>query len=192
MPRFLDRARRISLDETNALVVGLEKQTPMPAVDRFSAMYDAALPVVYGFISLRVGGNRALAEDLTAEAFAAAVAEYRAGRPDVVTTSWLCTVAKRRLIDHWRRENVASRKVIPLTGRGLVFDSPDTGEREAVVQALATLSSEQRAALVLQHVEGYSVAEIAELIGRTTKATESLLGRARSAFRSAYSEVDDD
>ena len=75
-----------------------------PSVDRFSAMYASALPVVYGFVALRVGGNRSLAEDLTSEAFAAAVAEYRAGRPDIVTTSWLCTVAKRRLIDHWRRK----------------------------------------------------------------------------------------
>ena len=117
---------------------------PMPAVDRFSAMYASALPVVCGFISLRVGGNRQLAEDLTSEAFAAAVAEYRAGRPEVFTTSWLCTVAKRRLIDHWRRENVASKKVIPMSGHGLVFDSPEPGERDSVMQALGTLAPEQR------------------------------------------------
>jgi RNA polymerase sigma-70 factor (ECF subfamily) len=165
---------------------------PMPAVDRFSAMYASALPVVYGFISLRVGGNRSLAEDLTSEAFAAAVGEYRAGRPEVVTTSWLCTVAKRRLIDHWRRENVASKKVISLFGRGHVFDSPETGERDAVVQALSALASEQRTALVLQHVEGCSVIEVADIIGRSPKATESLLSRARNAFRAAYSEADND
>jgi RNA polymerase sigma-70 factor (ECF subfamily) len=164
----------------------------MPAVDRFSAMYASALPVVYGFISLRVGGNRTLAEDLTAEAFAAGVAEYRAGRPEVVTTSWLCTVAKRRLIDHWRRKNVASKNVIPLAGRGLVFDTPQTGEREAVIQTLAALTSEQGTALVLQHIEGYSVVEISEIIGRSPKATESLLGRARHSFRAAYAEMDHD
>ncbi len=163
---------------------------PMPAVDRFSAMYASALPVVYGFISLRVGGNRSLAEDLTSEAFAAAVAEYRAGRPEVVTTSWLCTVAKRRLIDHWRRENVASKKIIPLSGHGVVFDSPEPGERDSVMNALSALAAEQRTALVLQHVEGCSVVEVAEIIGRTPKATESLLSRARSAFRTAYLEVD--
>ena len=162
----------------------------MPAVDRFSAMYASALPVVYGFISLRVGGNRSLAEDLTAEAFTAAVAEYRAGRPDIVTTSWLCTVAKRRLIDHWRRKNVASHNVITLAGHGLVFDATETGERDAVIHALSALMPEQRTALVLQHVEGHSVAEVAEIIGRSAKATESLLSRARSSFRAAYSEVD--
>ena len=163
-----------------------------PSMDRFSAMYASALPVVYGFVALRVGGNRSLAEDLTSEAFAAAVTEYRAGRPEVVTTSWLCTVAKRRLIDHWRRKNVASKNVIPLAGRGLVFDTPDTGEREAVIKALSALTSDQRTALVLQHVEGYSIVEVSEIIGRSHKATESLLSRARRSFRTAYSEVDHD
>jgi len=163
-----------------------------PSVDRFSAMYASALPVVYGFVALRVGGNRSLAEDLTSEAFAAAVGEYRAGRPEVVTTSWLCTVARRRIIDHWRRKSVASKNVIPLAGRGLVFDTPETGEREAVIQALSALTSEQRTALVLQHVEGYSIVEVSEIIGRSHKATESLLSRARRSFRTAYSEVDHD
>ncbi len=172
--------------------MGLEKQTPTTAADDFAAMYDAALPVVYGFISLRVGGNRSLAEDLTADAFAAAVSEYRAGRPEVVTTSWLCTVAKRRLIDLWRRESVASKNVVSLADHRDVTDAADSGERELVVQALGALSSEQQAALVMQHVEGFSVAEIAEILGRTTKAAESLLSRARRAFRDAYSEIDDD
>lgn len=162
----------------------------MLEVDRFSAMYTGALPVVYGFISLRVGGNRPLAEDLTSETFAAAVAEYRAGRPEVVTTSWLCTVAKRRLIDHWRRENVATKNVTSLAARGIAFDSPEPGERDSVIQALGALTSEQRTALVLQHVEGCSVVEVSEILGRTGKATESLLSRARTAFRTAYGKHD--
>ena len=112
------------------------------------------------------------------------------GRPEVVTTSWLCTVAKRRLIDHWRRKNVASKNVIPLAGRGIVFDTPEAGERDAVIQALSALTPEQRSALVLQHVEGYAIVEVSEIIGRSSKATESLLSRARSSFRAAYSEVD--
>jgi len=44
----------------------------------------------------------------------------------------------------------------------------------------------------MQHIDGFSVKEIAEVIGRTDKATESLLGRARSAFRASYLEVDND
>jgi RNA polymerase sigma-70 factor (ECF subfamily) len=73
---------------------------------RFQDMYLTSLPIVYGFLSLRVGGNRALAEDLTADTFAAAIRHYRAGRSDEVTISWLRTVARRRLVDHWRRRAV--------------------------------------------------------------------------------------
>lgn len=166
-----------------------EELNPTTDTGRFRAMYDEALPVVYGFISLRVGGDRALAEDLTAETFAAAVAEYRAGRPDVVTTSWLRTVAKRRLVDHWRHRDVVAKNVVALAGRPSGADEPAIAERDLVVRALGRLSDDERAALVLQHVEGYSVTEVAAIIGRTDKATESLLGRARSAFRTAYSEA---
>lgn len=64
---------------------------------------------------------------------------------------------------------------------------PSEGEiRADVAAALAAVSEAQRQALVLQHVEGYSVTEVAEILGRTTKGTESLLSRARVAFREAF------
>lgn len=177
---------------TNVEVMEPAELTPLADIGRFRAMYDEALPVVYGFVSLRVGGDRGLAEDITADTFAAAVAEYRAGRPEVVTSSWLRTVAKRRLIDHWRRASVASSKVVSLRGWPSRPDEPEVAERELVVAALGRLSDDERAALVLQHVEGHSVTEVAATLGRTAKATESLLGRARIAFRTAYMESIDD
>ena len=158
---------------------------------RFHEMYRSALPVVYGFLSLRVGGNSSVAEDLTAETFAAAVQQYRAGRSDEVTMSWLKTVARRRLIDHWRRRKVASSNVIVLAGRPTPDAEPDVAEREAVTNALAALSEDQRAVIVLHHIEGYPVAEVGNIIGRSTKATESLLSRSRATFRAAYMEAED-
>lgn len=50
---------------------------------RFREMYCSALPAVYGFLSLRVGGNASVAEDLTAETFAAAVQKYRASADSI-------------------------------------------------------------------------------------------------------------
>ena len=158
---------------------------------RFQEMYEQSLPAVYGFLMLRVGGNRSLAEDLTAETFLAAVKEYNADRSEVVTVSWLRTVAKRRLIDHWRRERVASdhsKKVTKIRA-----DQPESiEERSVIVEALGHLAEAERVVLVLRHVEGHSVKEIAKTIERSPKATESLLGRARTSFRAAYEEVDND
>jgi RNA polymerase sigma-70 factor (ECF subfamily) len=158
---------------------------------RFREMYEATLAEVYGFLSLRVGGDRALAEDLTADAYAAAVRRYNAGRSEEVTISWLITVARRRLIDHWRKQSTAANNVVRLVPAPVVDDSGWV-DHHAVVTALSRLSHDERAALVLRHVDGYSVADVAELLGRTPKATESLLGRARTAFRTAFEEANHD
>ena len=154
---------------------------------RFRDLYRSTLPAVYGFVSYRTGGDRALAEDITAETYAAAVAHIRRGREREVDVSWLKTVAKRRLIDHWRKLTTAADKVVLLADRCSALDRDDT-TRAAVLSALGALGEPQRAVLVMQAVEGYSVAEIAELVGRSPKAVESLLARARESFRSAYAK----
>ncbi len=153
---------------------------------RFRELYDEALPVVYGFVLFRVGRNRDLAEDLTAETFAVAASEYRAGRPDVVTVSWLRTVARRRIIDHWRHQRVVDRNARKLFERSWADDPSDFVERERVIAALDRIAETQRQALILQHVEQLTVAEIAAVLGRSEKAAESILSRARVAFRKAY------
>lgn len=155
---------------------------------RFRQMYAEVLPSVYGYLVLRVGGNRAVAEDLTADTFAAAVRHYRAGRADEVTPAWLQTVARRRLVDHWRRQSVASERVVVLADRHPRSEESGVAERQLVTAALSDLQESQRAVLVLHHVEGYPVAEVARIVGRTVKGTESLLSRARAAFRAAYGE----
>lgn len=156
----------------------------------FSEMYAEALPVVYGFVRLRVGTD-AVAEDITAETFAAALARFQAGAADEVTISWLRVVAKRRLIDLWRRESVASDKVVVLAASLRSRHEPSAEERDRVIQVLDQLDGTHRMVLVMQHIEGYSVNEIAEVIGRSPKATESLLTRARHAFRETYLEGED-
>lgn len=153
---------------------------------RFRELYDAALPVVYGFVLFRVGRDRELAEDLTAETFAAAASEYRAGRPELVTVSWLRTVARRRIIDHWRHQSVVEHNTVRLLQRHRTDDASDYVERDRVMAALDQLAESQRRALILQHVEQLTVAEIAAVLGRTQKAVESMLSRARAAFRAAY------
>ena len=64
------------------------------------ALYDRALPQVYGYLMGRCG-DRAVAEDLTSETFLAVAADQR----DVeLTVAWLIGVARHKLVDHWRRQ----------------------------------------------------------------------------------------
>lgn len=55
-----------------------------------------------------------------------------------------------------------------------------------VQEAMLELSSRQREVLVFKYVESRRVAEIAELLGQSEKATESLLTRSREAFRQVF------
>src|SRR5205823_10395395 len=83
----------------------MSEQPVGPAVvgARLLALYDHALPQVYGYLLARCG-QRAVAEDLTAETFLAAVDAVRAGPGAPVSTAWLVGVARHKLSDHWRRQ----------------------------------------------------------------------------------------
>src|SRR5215475_5028334 len=88
------------------------------------AMYDRALPQVYGYLRTRVAGE-ATAEDLTAETFLAAVqAIERRSVPDL-TVAWLIGVARHKLVDHWRREAREARNLRALPDEQDVPDGLD-------------------------------------------------------------------
>ena len=56
------------------------------------------------------------------------------------------------------------------------------------MDALRAVPPMQRAALVLRHMEGLSVPELAQVLGRSVEAAESLLSRGRVGFKRAYLE----
>ena len=153
------------------------------------AMYDVALPQVYGYL-LRRCGDRAVAEDLTSEVFLAAV-----GAQTDVGLPWLIGTARHKLVDHWRRR---AREDRSLTEAGTSAEACDSDPWEAQLdvllarQVLARLTPQHRAALVLRHVDDLPVPQVAAALGRTVTATEALLSRARTAFRRVYEEVSHD
>lgn len=151
------------------------------------ALYDDALPQVYGYLLARCG-RRALAEDLTAETFLAAVLACRRHPPPALSVSWLIGIARHKLVDHWRateREERGLRAVEEITEP---LDDPWEEHVDAVVarEVLDTQTAAHRAALTLRYLDGLPVPEVARALGRTVHATESLLARARAAFRRGY------
>src|SRR5689334_4749565 len=68
------------------------------------ALYDDALPVVYGYFVRRCGA-RGTAEDLTSETFLAAMDAARKADPPPMTVPWLIGVARHKLADHYRRRH---------------------------------------------------------------------------------------
>ena len=137
---------------------------------------------VFSYLLARCG-SRPLSEDLTAEVFIAAHRHLEVGRSDEVTPAWLRTVALRRLIDHWRREHIGHRRLSELWALAARENLPSSGPiQDRVEEALDSLPTQQRAVLVLRYLEGFSVTEVAESLGKSYKATESALSRARRSF----------
>jgi RNA polymerase sigma-70 factor, ECF subfamily len=130
-------------------------------VGELVAIYDRALPQVYGYLLPR-SGSVAAAEDITAETLLAAV--------DALERSLVAAGARSEVDDPW----------------------PSVIDTEAIHAALARLSAPHRTALVLRYLDGLSVAEVADCVGRSLHATETLLVRARSALRRLYLQEDSD
>jgi RNA polymerase sigma-70 factor (ECF subfamily) len=151
------------------------------------ALYDRALPEVYGYLVRRCE-SAAVAEDLTSETFMAAVDAVQRDRVPHMATPWLITVARNKLVDHWRRQAREDAKL------ALASDADDIDEWDEQLDAirahevLAELAPHHRIALTLRYLDGLPVPEVAHILDRTVHATEALLVRARIAFRRAYGE----
>jgi RNA polymerase sigma-70 factor (ECF subfamily) len=158
------------------------------------ALYDRALPQVYGYLVDRCG-DVATAEDLTSETFlAAVVAAKRSGTTDV-STPWLIGVARHKLVDHWRRRSREERLLAAVAGETEREGCEPFGphiDRLRATEVLECLSGNHRAALTLRYVDGLPVPQVAEVLGRTVHATEALLVRARAAFRKVYEQGERD
>jgi RNA polymerase sigma-70 factor, ECF subfamily len=153
------------------------------------SLYDETLPEVYGYLLARCR-SRAVAEDLTAETFLAAVRAHLDGRGPI-TAAWLIGTARHKLVDHWRRLAREERSLHLVEGQGAGRDiAADPWEvlLDAIraQQVLGGLSAPHRAVLTLRYLDDLAVPQVAALLHRTVHATEALLVRARAAFRRAY------
>ena len=154
-----------------------------PVVD----LYPVALPRVYGYLLPRCG-SAALAEDLTAETFLAAVSASSQGSLPEVNVAWLVGVARHKLVDHWRRLEREQRSLAAAEPADVDDPWDEWFDAEAAHAALARLPVPQRAALTLRYLDGLPVASVAEHLGRSLHATETLLARSRTALRRQYTE----
>jgi RNA polymerase sigma-70 factor (ECF subfamily) len=147
-------------------------------------------------------GNAEEAEDLAQEVFLRVYRARKKYRPRSKFSTWLFTIANNLALNALRARH--RKPVVPLPAQ----DSGPLGPRPAeqivhdrgtgpvqrvqkqelaaqVRQALEGLNERQRTAVVLNKFEDMNYAEIAEVMGLTTKAVKSLLSRARVNLRAA-------
>jgi len=127
-------------------------------------------------------GNHADAEDVTQTTFLNAYRSLEQGVRPRKPSNWLLTIASNAIKQRFRQDQARPRTVElddRIAGHEADDEGPTVGE---VLTALSKIPPQQRQAIVLREFEGRSYAEIAEIIGVTTSALETLLFRARRSL----------
>jgi RNA polymerase sigma-70 factor (ECF subfamily) len=145
-------------------------------------------------VALRTVGSPEDAADALQEGMISAFRRADGYRGDAAVTTWLHRIVVNACLDRIRAGKVRAADALPddleeRAGRGALSTSdqgprPDEAalaseRRRAVVAALMTLPEEQRAALVLVDMEGYSVAEVATMLDCAEGTVKSRCARGR-------------
>jgi RNA polymerase sigma-70 factor (ECF subfamily) len=158
-------------------------------------------------VALRTTGDPEEAADALQEAMISAFRRAGAFRGDAAVTTWLHRIVVNACLDRLRRRKVRLAEPLPddleeRLGRGSAAtaapaaeDPADVAERDdrrrTVLTALDTLPAEQRAALVLVDMQGYSVVEAAEILEVAAGTVKSRCSRGRARLLPLLSELRD-
>ena len=148
------------------------------------ALYDGAFAGLAAYAAWRCAGMRDLADDVVQETWLTAVRRLRDFDPAAGSfLGWLRGIAANVLRNQLRHR----RDHEPLTNADGALQPTDANEQaEPIVQALASLPDRYEAVLRAKYLDQLGVSAIAATWGESPKAVESLLSRARAAFRDAY------
>ncbi len=158
----------------------------------FGQIYDRYVDTVFRFIYFRVG-NRQLAEDLTSDTFLRALKRIESftwqGRD---LGAWLVTIARNLVADHFKSGRY---RLEVTTGDVLDADREDRGPEGSpesavldhitnvtLLTAVKQLNPEQQECIVLRFLQGFSVAETAQVMSKNEGAIKALQYRAVRAL----------
>jgi RNA polymerase sigma-70 factor (ECF subfamily) len=145
--------------------------------DFYAASARRVVAQVYAMV-----GDLGEAEDAVQEAYARAWQRWREVGTYVDPTAWVRTVAYRIAVSSWRRtRNRLLAHQRSESTRDPAQSDPDT---LALVEALRQIPAAQRRAIVLHHLVGLPVREIAEETGDSVSAVKARLSRGRQALAS--------
>jgi len=176
------------------------QQADRAAYADLCGLFGAAL---HRYAASRLWGDRDLAEEMVVETLVEAVGNIRRFDPRKASfPAWLYGIARRHLQAEWRRQrrkrSVPADAQIPLEA---LADMPDDTVLEAAVGARVdaqrqvarlshVLSDAEMELLVLSYVEEFTAREIGRIVGRSERAVETMLHRARQKARACLGDDD--
>jgi RNA polymerase sigma-70 factor (ECF subfamily) len=190
--------------ESDLELVARMRAGKQPAFDEF--FYSSA-PRLAAFVARRSGLDSASVEDIVQDTLIKAVRNLASYRGEAALFTWLTTICRHELADVTRKaarqpthDSLSEPRAalhVPLQLRVPAHREPEAEveaewDSDAVIRALNTLPERYALALEAKYGDGLSVEEIGHLLGLTPIAAQSLLARARDAFRARWREGSDD
>jgi len=162
--------------------------------DAFGVLFTRHRDRLWG-VALRTMGNPEDAADALQDGMISAFRRAESFRGEAQVTTWLHRIIVNACLDRLRAQRIRAADALPddleeYAGRGSLStadQSPDPEDaalraerREAVLAALATLPLDQRAALILVDMEGYPVADVAQMLDCAVGTIKSRCSRGRA------------
>ncbi len=173
--------------------------------EAFDRLFEAMFARLYRFVLLRLDRDADAAQDICQQVMERAVRRLDSYRGEASLLTWLCTIARRELADHWEREARTRRRTrsydqddaLRQVLESLEGDpslAPDAAQEQRdlklmVQTVLDHLPKTYGDALEWKYVDGLDAATIAARLTLSSTAVHSLLARARSAFRNEFAAV---
>lgn len=170
----------------------------------FEAFFDAYFARVYRFALPRLHGDVEAARDVVLSTLSKAMRKLAQFRGESGLFTWICQICRHEVVDHIRAERRSRHVVLidDLPELRAAIESVEAPEQYDLVRShgraevgrlvravLDHLPSSYGNALEWKYIEGESVEVIGERLGIGTTAAQSLLARARAAFREALEKV---
>ena len=155
--------------------------------DRFERLVREHQDRALGLALRLIPGDRAAAEDVVQDAFVRAHRGLAQFRGDSKLSTWFDRILIREAYRHfrrpWRRWRTGEDPEVHAPPAAQTQDGADPFLRRRIEAALASLSAPQRTVFVLVHFEGYTVNEVAGLLGRSPGTVKSHLHRSLKRLR---------
>jgi RNA polymerase sigma-70 factor (ECF subfamily) len=168
--------------------------------EAFEEFFREYFPRLYRFTLTRVNGDASLAEEIVQRTMCLVVRKLHSYRGEALLFTWLCQICRNEMSSVFkeRRMNPQGDESLednPAVQAALASLSLDLGPEKSqsddevarfVRVTLEYLPTRYACALEMKYIRGCSVDEIAECLKISSKAAESVLSRARDAFREGF------
>jgi len=167
----------------------------------FEEFFREYFPRLFRFALSRVDHDEALAEDIVQKTMCIVVRKAGTYRGEALLFTWLCQICRNETFAVLKSRGLERQRNVPLEDNpgvraalesmSVESDEPEFVRRsEEIARFVRTtleyLPARYATALEMKYIQGCSVAEIAEQLDVGSKAAESILSRARAAFKESF------